>query len=108
MFAKNRQVRDRLRINGMKRSKKKENAGKSSCSQFVERQLHKHRGAFQDNQTMTKNKKQKPHQGSAPISQLSEKTEKTESNLNKCINTGIVFRVILGLTVEFVNKSLDS
>lgn len=55
-----------------------------------------------------KNKKQKPHQGSAPISQLSEKTEKTESNLNKCINTGIVFRVILGLTVEFVNKSLDS
>lgn len=56
VFAKNRQVRERLRINGMKRSKKKENAGKSSCSQFVERQLHKHRGAFKDNQTMTKNK----------------------------------------------------
>lgn len=49
-----------------------------------------------------------------PISELSGK-RKTESNVNKFINIGTVFRVVLGClyytmkhTVIIVNESLDS
>lgn len=75
---------------------KKVKTKKRFCTHFAECQLHKH-GAFQDNNKKSHIKDQ--HQIPNYL--------KTESNLNKIINTGIVLSVILGYTVKFVRQMLD-
>jgi len=68
----------------MKLYEKKRIQGKrclDDCRHFIECQLHKHRGAFQD--TLTK---EKTPSGISVNFRIIWENRKTESNVNKCIN----------------------